>query len=267
MCKKVLIAVLAIVVVLTGVSMTRVGSRWISHVKQRANRWAEKQITPEMEIAHLRQKVEQLKAEEGRVDNDISDRNLDLQTREKELAKDKEPLVAADKRLRELRPALHEAKQSNRQVVAYNGQEYTVDQAEKQVSLDWALVKNAEPLVKSREAYIAKMKVGIARQREKREDLRRLRTDMLTQLQDLENQLVELRQKQAVEGAVDGTAHARVQAEINALKNRMKAMEGVTGGREVGPIEAAETDREKKAKETSELNDRYPVVAPKAKVN
>jgi len=267
MCKKVLVAVLATVVVLTGVSMTRVGSRWISHVKQRANRWAEKQITPEMEIAHLRQKVEQLKEEEARVDNDISDRNLDLQKREKELAKDKEPLTAADKRLKELRPAVHEAKQSSRQVVVFNGQEYTLDAAEKQISVDWALVKTSEPLVKSREAYIAKKKTGISRQREKREELRRLRTDMLTQLQDLENQLVELRQKQAVEGSVDGTAHARVQHEINALKTRMKAMEGVTGGREVGPIEAAETDREKKAKESQEINDRYPVGAPKAKVN
>jgi len=266
MFKKVLIAVLAVVVVLTGVSMTRLGSRWISHVRQRANRWAEKQITPEMEIAHLRTKVAQLKAEEARVDNEISDRNLDLQKRENAVEPDKKALVAADKRLRELRPAIHEAKQSNRQAVTFNGNEYTLAQAEDQIAKDWAFVKTTEPLVKSQEQYIEKLRGAIVRQREKREELRRLRTDMLTQLQDLENQLVELRQKQALEGAVDGTAHARVQHEINTLKNKMKSMEGASG-RDKGPIEVAEENREKKAKENQELNDRYPVVAPKAKVN
>ena len=266
MCKKVLVAALAVVVVLGGVSMTRVGSRWISHVKQRANRWAEKQITPEMEIAHLRDKVKQLKSEEVRVDNEISDRNLDLQKRETALAPEKETLAKADKRLRELRPAIHEAKQSNRQVVTYNSQEYTIAQAEDQVSKDWALVKSTEPLVKSQEQYIEKLRGAIARQREKREELRRMRTDMLTQLQDLENALVELRQKQALEGAVDGTAHARVQHEINGLKQKMKSMEGA-GVRERGPIEVAEEQRERQVKESTELNDRYPVVAPKAKAN
>jgi len=266
MCKKVLIAVLAVVVVLTGVSMTRVGSRWISHVRQRANRWAEKQITPEMEIAHLRDKVKQLKSEEVRVDNEISDRNLDLQKRETALAPEKNTLTAADKRLRDLRPAIHEAKQSNHQVVTFNGHEYTLAQAEEQVAKDWQTVKTTEPLVKSQEQYIEKLRGAITRQREKREELRRMRTDMLTQLQDLENQLVELRQKQALEGAVDGTAHARVQHEINALKQKMKSMEGSVV-RDKGPIEAAEEQREQKAKESQELNDRYPVVAPKAKAN
>lgn len=259
MCKKLLVAAIAVVVGLVVVRGTHLGSRWYSHFKGRVNRWSEKQVTPEMELAHLRDKVKGLENEEANVDHAISAQNLNLQKREAALAPDKADLTAADKRLKELRPAIHEAKQQNRSTVAYNNQEYSIEQAEKQVSVDWELVRRVEPLVQSQEKYLDSLRSAITRNREKREELRVQRTKMLTQLQDLENQLVELRQKQAIEGAPNGTAHARVQADINNLKLKLKSI-NTSGSRERGPIEVAENDRERKAKEERELNDRYPVV-------
>jgi len=251
MCKKLMIAVLAVVVVVAGVSGTRLGSRLVSSWKQKFARWEKKQITPEMELAHLRQKVEGLKSEEERLNNEIAEANLELQRREKELVAKKEPFLAADERLKALVPAVEKAKADSKLQVSYKGSEsYSVKQAEEQIKVDWAFVRSVKPVIKSQEEYVAELSASINHKREKRNELEKTRHEMGKQLLVLQKKLAEVREKQRLEGTVNGTRHAAVSEEINRLTQQIDNLSTGTTGRAKGPIEAAE--EQKKSKDASD---------------
>jgi len=261
MFKKLLVAVMAVVVVLGAVSMTRVGSRWASCFKQRFARWEKKQITPEMELAHLKDRVDALKNEEDRLNDEISVAQQKVKQRESELAPKKAEFVAADERLKVLVPATAEAKKQNRNFVSFKSgenkeaQDYAISVADEQISRDWAKVKRLEPMVKAQDDYLSTLRQNITEKRARRDNLEKMRYEMGKQLLVLEKKLAEAREKQRREGSANGGPHAAVSAEINKLADQIDNLPTATSDK--GPIEVSEENRSKKDKDNQELNNRY----------
>jgi len=270
MCKRVLIAAVAVIVGLAIVSGTRVGSH-LRLWKKRATAWAEKQVTPETEIQRLRMEIERLEKQDAVFLHKVAEQRLELRDRETKLNKDKAEVAKLEKRITDLRVAVHEAKQANRGDVVYVSETYPVRDAEEQVSRDWARFQPMEAALKSQEAFVTTLRNTLNKNEEKRLGLQKTRQEMLTQLQELENQLAELRQQKTGKAAVlDDSGYSRVQADIDALKRRIavekeaRTMQTSTGR---GPIEVAEEQRERDETSAKALNERFPVGGQVAKKN
>jgi len=269
MCKKVLIATLAVVIGLAVIKGTWIGS----HLRMRFTRataWAQRQVTPETEIQRLRFEIKRLEAEDASYYDQVARQRLEVKDLTATLAKDKAELATLHSRISDLRASLKALPEGDVQQVSYRGTSYSKNDAERQVNLDYNRFKPLKRSVASQEKYLSAVQKALDQNEEKVARLKQTRRDMLTQLKDLEVKVAELRQVQKANSCcVDDSNYNRVQNDIESLKKRLAVDEEVLkvkGGADQGPIERAEEARAKKVSREKEIDTDFPVDAARRPV-
>jgi chromosome segregation ATPase len=278
MCKKVLIASLAVVIGLAVVANTRLGSHarlWLRGIKSSMA----KQVKPEHEIRRLTMEVERLEQQDHAYFHKVAEQRIKVRELEKQLAGDpaknqkgiRTELAELRTRLTDLRALVKEVKGSEKSgdhKVSYNGGNFTLAEINEQISRDWERYKPLKATVESQEAFLATMKKALAQNEEKLLNLQKARQEMLTQLQSLENELNELRQAKAGKAALlDDSAYGRVRKDIEALSKRLEVekealkLKGQVGQ---GPVEKSEATRAKQKQAEKEMDDELNGAATKA---
>jgi len=261
MCKKVFIATLAVLVALVVVRGTWLGSHmraWWSRTCERVRG----NVDPQTEIQRLTYEVKRLEQKDRIYIDRVARQKVELSDREAELKKSKDRLALLSDRIPKLRAALAEAVDT--QTVAFNSNRYSKAEAEKQVDRDFDEYKILKKDVESQDRYVAVLRKALQQNEEQRSGLRRLRLDMLTELRDLENEVMQLRQaRKKGPSRLDDSRYRRVQQDIQRLKHQLKVekeklkLDG--GAIDRGPIEEAEQDRDRKAARQRELDAAFPV--------
>jgi len=262
MCKKVVIATLAVLVGLAVVKGTKIGS-YLRMAKKDAAAWVDQQVKYETEIKRLRLEVDRLEKEDAVCYDRVAEQRVDIRKKEQSLQKANSELETRRTRLTALRTAARDAGEDETQSISYNGHEYTKAQVAQQIDIDFTFYKQVKASVSSQENYLLSLRKALAQNEEKMSKLKQDRQAMVTELQDLENELVDLRQAQAVNATVfDDSAYGRVKSDIAALKTRLavdKEKLKVRGTSDRGPIEQTEQEQARKAQRQKELDREFPV--------
>lgn len=256
MCKKVLIAALAVLAAVAVVKWTWVGSHARLAAKN-AKAWVNNQVKIETEIQRLRVEVERLDQDDRVALDLVARQRLDVKSAEDKLNKDRADLARLNKRITELRAVLKGAPEAEVQQVSYNGASYSRADAENQVNLDFERYKPLKNSVAAQERGLTALRKALDQNEQKLFSGKQRRQEMMTQLQELENEMAELRQAQVASAAVlDDSGYGKVQRDIQALKQRLAVekeklkLEGTLGG---GPIERAESDRARREAREKEM--------------
>jgi len=250
MCKKLLIAAVAVLIGVVAVKGTRLGS-YMKVWRQRASTWAEKQVSPETEIARLRAEIENLQNEDRHLYDQVAKQLVDLENREKDVADLQAKLDKQENRIRAMFAALKSAEKE--EFVVYDGTRYPREELQDEVRTYASEFKSAEANLKSKEAQLRAFRKTVEFNRKKLKELERTRRDMATELTKLETTLSEERLAQAqAQGTlrVDDSHHSRLRGDLNSLRNRIREMQKVRelrGESVSGPVRAAEEAKEKKA--------------------
>jgi len=272
MCKKLLIAGLAVVVGLVVIRTTGLASH-IRLWKKEAAAWAKNQVDPETEIARLRMEVDRLERDDKLYFHKVAEQRLQVKARRTRLEHDRTEVAVLHKRLTDLRAALQTG-EADLQQVSYNGSSYSRADAERQVDVDWTRYKPLKSSVSSQERGLKALEAALAQNEAKLFSARQRRQEMLNEIQEMENELNELRQAKAANAAVlDDSSYGEVRRSIEGLRQRLAVekekltLEGAGLG---GPIEQAETVRARKAEREKEMEQelgkgpgRLPVVEKK----
>jgi len=261
MCKKVLISAVAVAFRMGVASQTKLPS-YLRMVVRNSKCWMNRQVTPETEIARLRMEVERLEKEDAQYFDKVARQRLEVKNCESKLAKDRVTLASLGKRIKDLRTVLAEAKKSDLKSVSYKDlTEVKLTDVQKQIDIDFDRYEPLEAAVESQNAYLVSLKTALAQNEKKLFGLKKARQEMLTQLQKLENELNEMKQARAAEGAVlDDSSYGRVQKDIEALKQRLaleKEKAKLKGTLGKGPIEQAEEAREKQAEREKRIDAKF----------
>jgi septal ring factor EnvC (AmiA/AmiB activator) len=260
MCKKLVLATLAVLVALVVVKRTWVGS----HVRAWWHRTCEQvrgSVDPETEIQRLRYEIKRLEEKDKVFVDRVARQKVEVDDSAAELKKSKERLTLLRDRISKLRLALAES--GDAQPIAYNSNNYSRAEAEKQIDRDFDAYKTLKKDVESQDRYLTVLRKALQQNEEQLSSFRRNRLDMLTQLRDLENELTQLRQAKKKEPSVreDGK-YRRLQQDIQRLKQQLRIdkeklrLDGVI---DRGPIEEAEEARDRKAARQRELDTEFPV--------
>jgi hypothetical protein len=256
MCKKVLIAALAVVIGLAVVSSTRLGShlrlRW-----KRATDWASRQVRPEDEVARLRMELANLARQDDQHYDKVARMAVDVDSLRKDVNQQKDNLTKLEKRIRALRGELA----NKAEFVVYNDQRFSREDAQRQFDRDVDTFRVAEEAVKSRETTLKAKEKLLHMERDKLSKLQAEREKMAADLQTLETLLAEERQAQAArESSIDDSGYRKVRKDMNTLRERIEVLKkkrqlrGETLG---GPIEEAEKTQHEKAQRDKYIEARF----------
>jgi septal ring factor EnvC (AmiA/AmiB activator) len=217
MCKKVLIAALAVVVGLAVVKGTKIGS----HLRFQASKvtaWAERQVPPEQEIARLRMELRNLEQDDDKHYDKVAKMAVGVEKLEAEVARLKANLGKQETRISQLRDELTAGKE----FVVHDGYKYTKGDLRD----DALAFKAAEENYKSKEANLNAKKKHLALERKKLTELRTTREQMATELQRLETALAEERHAQAAsESTIDDSAYRNLRKQMESVRDRIKVMQ------------------------------------------
>lgn len=216
MCKKVLIAGLAVVVALAVVKGTWVGS----HLRMRATRvraWAEQQVPPEQEIARLRMELKGLERDDDKHYDKVARMTVQVRNLEQEVAKLRTNLSKEEARIRGLREELT----GKAQFVIHDGNRYTKDDLRN----DAMAFKTAEDNLKSKDDNLQAKRKHLSLEKKKLTELRTTREQMATELQRLETALAEERHAQAAsESTIDDSAYRSLSQQMKSVRDRIEVL-------------------------------------------
>jgi len=215
MCKKVLIAALAVVVGLAVVKGTWLGS----HLRLALNKARVKvqdSIPPEQEIARLRMELAALERDDDKHFDKVSRMWVQVEKLEKDVAGVRANLTREETRIRKLRGEL-----AGSEFVLHQGNKYTVED----LRADALAFQAAEENLKSKEANLDARKKHFALERKKLTELRTTRQTMATELQRLETALAEERHAQATsEQTIDDSGYRRLRKDMESVRERIEVL-------------------------------------------
>jgi len=216
MFKKVLIAALAVVVGLAVVKGTWIGS----HLRLRcstARHWMETQIPPEQEINRLRMELVNLAKDDDLAYDKVARMAVDVENREKALAKQRTNLTREEARIRKIKGELGDGAE----FVVFEGSRVTRSDL-RNLAISF---KNAEENLKSKEGSLEARKRHLALEQKKLSQLRNKRDEMATELQRLETALAEERQAQAQsESTIDDSGYRQIRKDMDSVRDRINVL-------------------------------------------
>jgi chromosome segregation ATPase len=217
MCKKVLIAALAVVVGLAVVKGTWLGS--VLRLKCNGVRtWVSERVPPEQEIARLRMELANLGREDDKHFDRVARMAVDVDNAERAIGKLRTKLTNQETRIRELKGELTNGVEF---VTLKNGVKYT----RTDLRLDAVAFKNAEDNLKSQEANLEARKRHLALERKKLSELKTKRAEMATDLQKLETALAEERQSQAAsESTIDDSSYRQIRKDMDSVRDKIEVL-------------------------------------------
>jgi hypothetical protein len=247
MCKKLLIAALAIVVGVGVVSGTRLGSHfrlWYN----KSSCWAKNQVSPETEIDRLKMELDNLGRLDDRYFDQVARQKREVVKVEKKLKLDQEALAKLSGELKGMRVAL----KNEGEFVVFNEKQYPRDQVQEQFNLDFKRFLTSEEGVKADEQHLEAIKTTLKESEQKVQELATVRAKMKVRLQTLAAKLERERRLQN-QGSVsiDDSRYSTISKQLDELEDRIESMEikrDMKGSSGKGPIRIQEEAREEQKK-------------------
>jgi chromosome segregation ATPase len=258
MCKKVLIATLAVVFGLAVVKGTWIGSHLRFNFK-RAQTWVNDRVPPEQEIARLRMELDNLGKDDEKYYDKVARQVTDVKAMERKVAGLRRDLSAREASIRDMRTAL--SRDKDNELVTFNGSRYERTDLQEQIRRDGQNFLADEATLKSKEQHLQAMRKALAINKKKLGDLKIVREQMATELQKLETALAEERQAQAQAAAtLDDADYQRIRKDMDAIHNKiefLKTKRELKGEAVNGPVKAIEKQREEEAKLDKAIEARF----------
>jgi chromosome segregation ATPase len=258
MCKKVLIATLAVVFGLAVVKGTWIGS----HLRlnfTKARTWVNDRVPPEQEIARLRMELDNLGKDDEKYFDQVARQVTAVKRMEHKVGTMKRDLSGREASIRDMRAAL--AKDKEADVVSYNDNRYDRSDLQEQVRRDAQNFLADEATLKSKEQHLQSMRKSLAINKKKLSDLKLVREQMGTELQKLETALAEERQAQAqAASTLDDADYLRIRKDMDSIRDKiefLKTKRELKGEATTGPVKAAEKVREQEVKLDKQIEARF----------
>jgi len=256
MFKKVLIATLAVVFGLAVVKGTWLGSHLrLNCTKVKA--WVKDRIPPEEEIARLRMEIDNLAKNDEEYYDKVAKQKVEVAKLERSVENLKRDLGRRETGIREMRDALTSAGE----FVTFNGNRYDRISLVEQVRLDARGFQADENTLKSNEEKLRAMKRNLSINLKKLTDLKVVRQQMSTEIQNLETALAEERQAQAQqESTLDDASYQRIRKDMDSIRDKielLKTKRELKGEASNGPVRAAENQRAEDSKIDKYLDSRF----------
>lgn len=249
MCKKVVIAALAVVVGLAVVKGTWIGSHARLFVKK-SGAWAKKQVTPEQEIARLEMELKNLENNDKQHYHDVAE--LDTQTKRfaKEVARVKDNLTKEKNRVAKLADELN----SGKEFVMSGESQYT----KSDLGADVIRLNGCEENCKSMEEDLKLRQAHVAEEVRKLHTIRGAREKMTADLRKLKVRLAEERRHQAAtRSTINRSDLATWEKDLEAVSDSLDTMKTARELRGEVRISPAEDMAKKEAKQREEAADKF----------
>jgi len=262
MCKKLLIAALAIVVGVGVVSGTRLGSHfrlWYN----KSSTWAKQQVPPETEIERLRMELSRLSNLDDRYYDQVARQKREVKKLRDKVTKDQASLARLETEIK----AMRQVAADDAEFVVYNGNRYARKDVEQQVREDARKFLTDEEGVKADEDHLKELEKILAINEGKLKDLSIVRKKMEVKLRTLEKELAQERRLQTQgQMTLDDSQYSRINKEIEELENRvedMKTKRELRGQSSRGPIRADLEKQEEAKKFDKTVEERFGKITPK----
>jgi len=260
MCKKLLIAALAVVVGVGVVSSTRLGS----HIRlwwNKSSAWAQQQVPPETEIERLKMELDNLTRLDDRYYDQVARQKREVQKLEAKVKTDRSAMAKRETELKEMRLVLT----SKDDKAVFHG--FTKDKVQEQFNVDFKQFLADEEGVKADEQNLEELRGTLRENEKKLQDLGITRTKMKVRLQTLAKELARERRLQTQNNlALDDTHYSAVNQQINELEDRieqMKIKRDMKGQSTRGPIRAHLEAQEEQRKLEQAAQERFGESDPK----
>lgn len=256
MCKKLLIAALAVLVGVGVVSSTRLGS----HIRlwwNKGSNWAQHQVPPETEIERLRMELSRLSGLDERYYDQVARQKREVKKLRDKLTKDNSSLAKLEGEIKAMRLTLADESE----FVVYNGSRYSRKDVEAQIREDARRFLTDEACVKADDEHLRELEKTLSLNEQKLKDLELTRKKMGVRLVQLEKELAQERRLQT-QGAMvlDDSQYAKVNKEIEELEGRIESMKikrDLRGQSTRGPIRANEEAKEEQQKLDQLIEERF----------
>jgi len=250
MCKKIVIAALAV-----GLGLAVVKGTWLgSHLRFRANKFVTSvrhSVPPEQEIARLRMELKNLERDDDKHFDKVARMMVRINALEREVAQIRTNLVKEEKRIKGLREELA----GGVEFVMHGGSRYTKEDLRN----EGLTFQTAEANLKSKEENLKAQRERLGLERRKLTDLRTVREQMATELQRLETALAQEKHAQAAsESTIDDSKYQQLRKDMEQVRERIDVLRHK---RELkGEIRTTTKDdqaRERDAKADKYLDERF----------
>jgi septal ring factor EnvC (AmiA/AmiB activator) len=255
MCKKVLIAAVAVVVALAVVKGTWLGSH-IRLWRQNLQTAIHNRIPPEQEIQRLRMELENLSREDEKFFDQVARQSVQVKKIENQVAQVKKDLAERENRIRALKTSLT----GEGQYVTVNGEQYRRELVKTDLRTSAAAFQVEEERLHSLEGQLAAKRQVYDLNKKKLSELKLARQQMLTELQRLETALAEERQAQAQEaGTLDDASYLKIRKDMDSVRDKIEFLKTKRQLKsEVrGPVRAAEERKEENTKIDNFIENRF----------
>jgi peptidoglycan hydrolase CwlO-like protein len=247
MCKKLLIAAVAVVVGLVAIRGTRLAG--ILRVKwNNATTWAKNQVKPETELERLRADLRDLARKDDQHFDLVAQQEVKVEKLERKVAALRGNVTRTEANLRTLRRNL---KDGTVEVVFLEGVRYTRDEAQQKLRLDFITFQSQEEQLKTEQERLKAFKETLAANKRKLRNLSVARREMEAELNRLETTLARERAAQIEQNnlALDDSGYSRVRQDISALRDRIAVMQKTRElkGETLGQPSRSVKDRERDA--------------------
>jgi peptidoglycan hydrolase CwlO-like protein len=255
MCKKLLIAAIAIAVGVGVVSGTRLGS----HIRlkwHKAQQWAQEQVPLESEIERLKMEVANLSREDDRYYDRVAKQKIQVKQLSARIARSSEDLAVREARIKTLRQALAQ----DNEFVVYKGDRYSRQDAQTEVRLDATRFLADEKLLLKDKENLKILEQTLSANKGKLEGLALRRKEMENRLLDLEKQLAQQRLLEQSSLTVDDSRYNKVAQEIDQATERLELQrtKGELRGDAIkGPISIQEERKAKEQKLEKAIEERF----------
>jgi len=264
MCKKLLIAAIAIAVGVGVVSGTRLGS----HIRlkwTKAQQWAQEQVPLEAEIERLKMEVANLSREDDRYYDQVARQKLQVKNLRARVTKNKESLALRETEIKTLRQALSE----EGEFVVYNGTRYSRKDAETDVRIEATRFLADEKIIQADEDNLRILEETLTTNKSKLDGLALKRKEMEATLLILERELAQQRLKEQTAMAVDDSRYNKVSKEIEEARERLELARTkgeLRGDSAKGPIRAQEEKKAREQKLEKAIEERFGKISETRKV-
>jgi hypothetical protein len=240
MCKKVLIAALAVVV---GGGFLMFGSRAVSHLRlcvREAQQRAKASVSPEREIKRLRMELERDKTKDREAVDKIVRLGIEVEGLQNEVNTKKTELANLDKDMKTWETALSQDGTTLKVTFQEHTKDWTRAQVEEQLRVDARRFLNLKTAIAGKEALLKIKQETLTASKKALEARKTHREKNLAKLQQIENALLEERlARERGEIVGDDGGSSPLNEDIKALDVRVKAMRDArqyVGGGDTGPI-------------------------------
>ncbi len=257
MCKKVLIAAVAVVVALAVVKGTWLGSH-IRLWRQNFQSAVRNRIPPEQEIQRLRMELDNLARDDDKHFDRVARQSVEVSKLERQVAQLKKELDAEEPKIRAMKSSLT----GKEEEVSFNGGRYSRDALRTALRIKAQAFQATEERLHSKESELASKRQIYDLNLKKLSELKLVRQQMLTELQRLETALAEERHAQAREAAtLDDAGYQKIRKDMDSIRDRIEFIKTkhqlktqVNGS---GSVQVDQERREKEAKIDSFIDNRF----------